>query len=202
MKILNWRLFLEADEFETNIESNNDAEQIIDGNEKINKESLNSISRELSIFKTKKSVMESIFKDIEKQDSEIDSELQSKVYDNQKDDKERNKYLRELESIYRLKRRSDKIKLQIEIDNGRKSDIQKQINDLSDRFNEVNDVAQKSKISERIKKSRDYLNTLTQSINTNRSEYAKIDKNYNDKINGFESMMKSEEVKIKNLSQK
>lgn len=196
MKILTWKLFLEA------VESGDGADQIIDDNEKVNKESLDDISKELAFFKTKKVVMEDIFKDTEKQDIQIDNELQSKVYNNQKDVKKRNKYLKELESVYRLRRNADKIKLQIEVDNGRKEDIQKQLNDLSDRFNQIDDVTQKSKISERIEKSRSYLNTLNQTINTNKSEYSKIDKNYDTKRKSFESMMKQEEQKIKSLSQK
>ena len=87
-------------------------------------------------------------------------------------------------------------------DKKRVDELTKQMNDLKDRFNQLDDSSQKSKVSERIEKSRDYLKTLNQTILFNNSEYAKIDKNYKTKKTNFEAMMKVEEQKIKNLSQK
>jgi uncharacterized protein (DUF342 family) len=101
-----------------------------------------------------------------------------------------------------LKRTADRLATQLETDKKRVDELTKQMNDLKDRFNQLDDSSQKSKVSERIEKSRTYLNTLNQTILYNKSEYAKIDKNYKTKKTNFEAMMKLEEQKIKNLSQK
>jgi DNA repair exonuclease SbcCD ATPase subunit len=201
MKFLKrFELFLEADGVE--IQETPGAEELINDNEKTNKESLNMIQKDIAYYRSKKDVMKKIFDDSKRQDSEINNDLQKNVYANQKDVKKRNRYLKELESVYTLKRTADRLATQLETDKKRVDELTKQMNDLKDRFNQLDDSSQKSKVSERIEKSRTYLNTLNQTILYNKSEYAKIDKNYKTKKTNFESMMKLEEQKIKNLSQK
>ena len=201
MKFLKgFKLFLEADDVE--IQETPGSDQLVSDNEKANQDSLDSIQKDLSWYRSKKAVMEEIFKDVNKEDSEINAELQKNVYKNERDMKKRNRYLKELESVYILKRKADKLSLQIETDCDRVDEVNKQLNDLKDRFNQLDDSAQKAKVSERIEKSRNYLKTLNQTILFNKSEYAKIDKNYKTKKTNFEAMMKTEEQKIKNLSQK
>ena len=201
MKFLKrFELFLEADGVE--IQETPGAEELISDNEKTNKESLNMIQKDIAYYRSKKDVMKKIFDDSERQDSEINNDLQKNVYANQRDVKKRNRYLKELESVYTLKRTADRLATQLETDKKRVDELTKQMNDLKDRFNQLNDSSQKSKVSERIEKSRTYLNTLNQTILYNKSEYAKIDKNYQTKKTNFEAMMKLEEQKIKNLSQK
>lgn len=201
MKFLkNFKLFLEAEE--VNIQESPENGQVSQDNEKVNKESLDMIQKDIDYYKSKREVMEKIFDDSERQDSEINVDLQKNVYANEKDVKKRNRYLKELESVYTLKRTADRLASQIETDKGRVDEVNKQMNDLKDRFNQLDDKNQKSKVSERIEKSRDYLNKLNQTILFNKSEYAKIDKNYKTKKTNFEAMMKIEEQKIKNLSQK
>ena len=201
MKFLKrFELFLEADGVE--IQETPGAEELISDNEKANKESLNMIQKDIAYYRSKKDVMKKIFDDSERQDSEINNDLQKNVYANQRDVKKRNRYLKELESVYTLKRTADRLATQLETDKKRVDELTKQMNDLKDRFNQLDDSSQKSKVSERIEKSRTYLNTLNQTILYNKSEYAKIDKNYQTKKTNFEAMMKLEEQKIKNLSQK
>lgn len=201
MKFLKrFELFLEADGVE--IKETPGAEELISDNEKTNKESLNMIQKDIAYYRSKKDVMKKIFDDSERQDSEINNDLQKNVYANQRDVKKRNRYLKELESVYTLKRTADRLATQLETDKKRVDELTKQMNDLKDRFNQLDDSSQKSKVSERIEKSRAYLNTLNQTILYNKSEYAKIDKNYQTKKTNFEAMMKLEEQKIKNLSQK
>jgi len=201
MKFLKrFELFLEADGVE--IKETPGAEELISDNEKTNKESLNMIQKDIAYYRSKKDVMKKIFDDSERQDSEINNDLQKNVYANQRDVKKRNRYLKELESVYTLKRTADRLATQLETDKKRVDELTKQMNDLKDRFNQLDDSSQKSKVSERIEKSRTYLNTLNQTILYNKSEYAKIDKNYQTKKTNFEAMMKLEEQKIKNLSQK
>ena len=203
MKFLkHFRLFLEADEVDVNIEETPGSDELVSDNEKTNQDALNSIQKDIAYYRSKKEVMENIFKDVNKQDSQINDELQKNIYKNERDMKKRNRYLKELESVYTLKRKADKISLQIETDMERVDEINKQINDLKDRFNQLDDSVQKSKVSDRIEKSRDYLKKLNQTLLTNKSEYSKIDKNYQKKRDDFESMMRAEEQKIKNLSQK
>ena len=201
MKFLKgFKLFLEADDVE--IQETPGADELVKDNEKTNKESLNMIQKDIAYYKSKKDVMKKIFDDSERQDSEINNDLQKNVYANQRDVKKRNRYLKELESVYTLKRTADRLSTQLETDKKRVDELNKQMNDLKDRFNQLDDSSQKSKVSERIEKSRDYLKTLNQTILFNNSEYAKIDKNYKTKKTNFEAMMKVEEQKIKNLSQK
>ena len=201
MKFLKgFKLFLEADDVE--IQETPGADELVKDNEKTNKESLNMIQKDIAYYKSKKDVMKKIFDDFERQDSEINNDLQKNVYANQRDVKKRNRYLKELESVYTLKRTADRLSTQLETDKKRVDELTKQMNDLKDRFNQLDDSSQKSKVSERIEKSRDYLKTLNQTIHINNSEYAKIDKNYKTKNTNFEAMMKVEEQKIKNLSQK
>jgi uncharacterized coiled-coil protein SlyX len=204
MKFLkHFKLFLEADETEVKIEETPEGgDEVSKDNDKTDKESLDMIQKDISYYKSKREVMEKIFNDSERQDSEINVDLQKNVYANERDVKKRNRYLKELESVYTLKRTADRLSTQIETDRGRVDEINKQMNDLKDRFNQLDDKNQKSKVSERIEKSRDYLNRLNQTILLNKSEYAKIDKNYKTKKTNFEAMMKIEEQKIKNLSQK
>lgn len=199
MKFLkDFKLFLEADE----IEETPGVEDLVSGNDKTNQDAIRSIQKDIEYYRSKKEVMENIFKDINKEDSKINDELQRNIYKNERDMKKRNRYLKELESVYILKRKADKISLQIETDMGRVDEINRQMNDLKDRFNQLDDKVQKSKVSERIEKSRDYLKKLNQTILANKSEYGKIDKNYQKKRDNFEAMMRAEEQKIKNLGQK
>jgi uncharacterized coiled-coil protein SlyX len=201
MKFLKgFKLFLEADDVE--IQETPGSDELVKDNEKTNKESLDMIQKDIAYYRSKKDVMQKIFDNSQRQDSEINNDLQKNVYANQRDVKKRNRYLKELESVYTLKRTADRLSTQLETDKKRVDELTKQMNDLKDRFNQLDDSSQKSKVSERIEKSRTYLNTLNQTILYNKSEYAKIDKNYKTKKTNFEAMMKVEEQKIKNLSQK
>lgn len=202
MKFLKgFRLFLEADDVKIQ-ETPKDGEQISKDNDKADKESLDILQKDIAYYRSKKDVMQKIFDNSERQDSEVNIDLEKNVYANEKDVKKRNRYLKELESVYTLKRTSDRLATQIETDKKRVDELTKQMNDLKDRFNQLDDSAQKTKVSERIEKSRDYLKTLNQTILFNKSEYVKIDRNYKTKKVNFEAMMKLEEQKIKNLSQK
>jgi len=203
MKFLKgFKLFLEADETDVEIKDTPGADELVEDNEKTNKESLDIIQKDIAYYKSKKDVMQKIFDDSQRQDSEINEDLEKNVYANEKDVKKRNRYLKELESVYTLKRTADRLATQLETDKKRVDELNKQMNDLKDRFNQLDDSSQKTKVSERIEKSRNYLKTLNQTILFNKSEYAKIDKNYKTKKTNFEAMMKTEEQKIKNLSQK
>ena len=139
------------------------------------------------------------FKDINTSDEDINKNLQSNVYNNEKDVKKRNKYLVEYEGIFRLKRSVDKLSISIENINGSLSTAKQQLGELPSRFNQVSDESQKSTISGQIEKTRNYINTVNKTIIDSKKEFSLADKNYQTKIKNFESMMKLEESKIKNL---
>ena len=193
-----YSIFLEQDETSDDITSTEET-SLIDDNEKTNQESLNLIQKDLSEFRSKKGVVEDILSDMEKNDSQIDSELQQKVFNNQRDDSKRNKYLRMLVSLYKLKRRTDKLALAIETDVEKKSEVQKQISDLIERFNQLENPSQKVKVDSQRKKSEEYLKELNLKINDNKKELALSEKNYEKKKEDFEKQMQIEEEKIKSL---
>ena len=76
------------------------------------------------------------------------------------------------------------------------------MNDLRDRFNQSEDVKQKSTLSEQIEKSRNYLKQLSDTVLSKKKQASQIDKNYQQKRKNFETMMKTEENRIKDLSRK
>jgi len=208
MKFLkDWKLFLEADEFEP--EDNTQQTEITQQgdilskeNDKANDEALKQIQTDLDYYKSKSQVMMDIFKDSSKLESDLNSEIQQKVYNNQEDAKKRNKYLVDLEGLYRMKRRVDRNNLDIIENTNRKEGVQQQMNDLKDRFNQSEDTTQKTKLSEQIEKSKNYLKQLSDTVISKKKELTQLDKNYQEKRKKFEMMMKTEENRIKDLSRK
>jgi DNA repair exonuclease SbcCD ATPase subunit len=199
MKFLKkYSLFLEQDDTSDDITSTSDND-IIDSNDKANSDALETIKKDFEEFRSKKSMVESIFSELEKTDSEIDDDLQKSVFNNQKDINKRNKYLTMLVSLYKLKRRVDKIILSIEKDKEKQSNIEKQISDLIDRFNQLQNDEQKVVVDSQRKKSEEYLKEIKMKINQNQKELTLSEKNYEKKKEDFEKSMKVEEDKIKNL---
>lgn len=207
MKFLkDWKLFLEADDIQvedntqTNITQQGDI--LSKENDKANDEALKQIQSDLTYYKSKVQIMMDIFKDPTKLDSDLNLQLQQKVYSNLTDAKKRNKYLVNLEGLYRMKRSVDKINLNITEDTNRTKEVQQQMNDLKDRFNETENTSQKSKLSEQIEKSKVYLKQLNDSVISKKKELTQLDKNYQEKRKKFEMMMKTEEIRINDLSRK
>jgi predicted transcriptional regulator len=114
--------------------------------------------------------------------------------------KKRNKYLVEYEGIYRLKRSADKLSLSTQDSVSKKSELQKQLDSLTQDFNKISDNDQKVKIQQQIEKTRNYLKDISQKIIDDKKELGLFDKNYQTKIKNFESQMKIEEQKIKNMT--
>lgn len=199
MKFLKkYSLFLEQDDISDDITPTSD-NNIIDSNDKANSDALQSIKKDFEEFKSKKSSVESIFSKLDKTDSEVDDELQKNVFNNQKDSNKRNKYLTLLTSLYKLKRRVDKIILSIEKDKEKQSEVQKQISDLIDRFNQLQNSDQKAVVDSQRKKSEEYLKEIKMKISQNQKELSLSEKNYEKKKEDFEKTMQVEEEKIKNL---
>ena len=200
----NYKLFLEADSDGTDItvddvQTTSPNDELVNQNNKDNQLALQTIEKDIAYFKSKKQVMMNIFKDSTLDDATLNSKLQQNVYNNQKDVKKRNKYLQNLEGIYKLNRRVEKLTKSISDDTGRKSDIQEQINDLTDRFNQLDDEKQKVSISTQLDKSKLYLKQLGDTILANTKELSSSRKDYDTQRKNFETQMKVEETKIKNI---
>lgn len=199
MKFLKkYSLFLEQDDTSDDITSTSD-NNIIDSNQKTNSDALQSIKKDFEEYRSKKSMVESVFSELDRTDSEVDDELQKSVFNNQKEVNKRNKYLTMLVSLYKLKRRVDKIILSIEKDKEKQSEVQKQISDLIDRFNQLQNDEQKAVVDSQRKKSEEYLKEIKMKITQNQKDLSLSEKNYEKKKEDFEKSMKVEEEKIKNL---
>jgi predicted nucleic acid-binding Zn-ribbon protein len=200
--IKQYKLFLEQDETgptSDDVSATPTDDKLVAQNDKSNQQALDSIQKDLATFQSKKQAMMDAFKDITKDDNTLNADLQKNVYDNQKDVKKRNKYLQSLEGIYKMKRRVDKITQSITDDTAKKADVQKQINDLTDRFNDLSDDKQKVTISTQIEKSRNYLKQLSDTIMSNNKELSSSRKDYDTQRKDFETQMKTEAEKIKNI---
>lgn len=168
-------------------------------NDLVNKSSISDIQKSISYYNSKKQVMMDVFKDIKKSDDDINKDLISKVYSNDKDVKNHNKYLVNLESIYRLKRNMDKVELNIEEDNIRKSDTQRQLNDLSDRLSQVDSKEKIDLIKKQIDSSKNYIKKLDSNITNSKSEISKLSNSIKLKKEDFDKFIKIEMDKISKL---
>lgn len=201
MKFLkHYKLFLEAEDPIVNT-SAVDPDLPLQ-NDKVNSESLQQIQKNLSEYKQKRQVLDDIFKSNLTDDVKLNNDIQNKVYGNEKDVKKRNTYLQSYEALLKLKRMVDKISSSIETDTSRKFDITKQLNDLSDRLSSASTDVDKTSITSQINKSKEYIETLNQTILSNKKELVLADKNYQKKKKDLDSQMKIEEDKIKKLLSK
>ena len=169
-------------------------------NQSVNLEVLNQIQKNISEYRQKKSIIDNIFKEIEMSDSEIQSELENKVYNSERDVKKRNKYLRNYESLCRLKRMVDKIQESIIKDKSKRIEMNKQILDLKDRLNDVDSEKQKDVLNQQISNSNNFIKKIDSNINSNQSKLSLDERNYADKKRDFDEQMKIEEQRIKELS--
>jgi hypothetical protein len=169
-------------------------------NKSVNLEVLNQIQKNISEYRQKKSIIDNIFKEIEMSDSEIQSELENKVYNSERDVKKRNKYLRNYESLCRLKRMVDKIQESIIKDKSKRIEMNKQILDLKDRLNDVDSEKQKDVLNQQISNSNNFIKKIDSNINSNQSKLSLDERNYADKKRDFDEQMKIEEQRIKELS--
>ena len=186
-----------------NINAAKPDDELVKKNDDVNKESLKMIQDNLTYYKQKKQKMDGIFNNKKiVDDVALNQALQKDVYNNEKDGKKRNPYLVSYESVWRLKREVDKISTAIDTDNGRKNDVQQQVNNLNDRINSINDATEKQKVTDQVTKSNSYLQTLTQTITANKKELSLSDKNYQKKRVDFDTLIKKETQKIQTLSKK
>lgn len=200
-----FKLFLEADELvgTDDINSVEDDKSLDTNTEKAQKDSLAEVQRKLKEFQAKKQSMENIFNDpkIEK-DADLEKELLSSVYNSKKETRQRNKYLRDFESVLRQERRKKKLQTAISTDEDRIKKTNDEINRLNDDIKMDITPDRESQIEISLDRNRKKLVELKDNIQKNKSILNRDVLNWQKKREDFKRDMKDEEDRIKKLSSK
>lgn len=200
-----FKLFLEADELvgTDDINSVEDDKSLDVSTEKAQKDSLAEVQRKLKEFQAKKQSMENIFNDpkIEK-DADLEKELLSSVYNSKKETRQRNKYLRDFESVLRQERRKKKLQTAISTDEDRIKKTNDEINRLNDDIKMDITPDRESQIKISLDRNRKKLVELKDNIQKNKSILNRDVLNWQKKREDFKRDMKDEEERIKKLSSK
>jgi len=200
-----FKLFLEADELlgSDDINSVEDDKSLDTNTEKAQKDSLAEVQRKLKEFQAKKQSMENIFNDpkIEK-DADLEKELLSSVYNSKKETRQRNKYLRDFESVLRQERRKKKLQMAISTDEDRIKKTNDEINRLNDDIKMDITPDRESQIKSSLDRNRKKLVELKDNIQKNKSILNRDVLNWQKKREDFKRDMKDEEDRIKKLSSK
>ena len=200
-----FKLFLEADELvgSDDIRSVEDDKSLDVSTEKAQKDSLAEVQRKLKEFQAKKQSMENIFNDpkIEK-DADLEKELLSSVYNSKKETRQRNKYLRDFESVLRQERRKKKLQTAISTDEDRIKKTNDEINRLNDDIKMDITPDRESQIKISLDRNRKKLVELKDNIQKNKSILNRDVLNWQKKREDFKRDMKDEEERIKKLSSK
>jgi hypothetical protein len=200
-----FKLFLEADELvgTDDINSVEDDKSLDVSTEKAQKDSLAEVQRKLKEFQAKKQSMENIFNDpkIEK-DADLEKELLSSVYNSKKETRQRNKYLRDFESVLRQERRKKKLQMAISTDEDRIKKTNDEINRLNDDIKMDITPDRESQIKSSLDRNRKKLVELKDNIQKNKSILNRDVLNWQKKREDFKRDMKDEEDRIKKLSSK
>jgi hypothetical protein len=200
-----FKLFLEADELvgSDDIRSVEDDKSLDVSTEKAQKDSLVEIQRKLKEFQAKKQSMENIFNDpkIEK-DTDLEKELLSSVYNSKKETRQRNKYLRDFESVLRQERRKKKLQMAISTDEDRIKKTNDEINRLNDDIKMDITPDRESQIKSSLDRNRKKLVELKDNMQKNKSILNRDVLNWQKKREDFKRDMKDEEERIKKLSSK
>ena len=200
-----FKLFLEADELvgTDDINSVEDDKSLDVSTEKAQKDSLAEVQRKLKEFQAKKQSMENIFNDpkIEK-DADLEKELLSSVYNSKKEARQRNKYLRDFESVLRQERRKKKLQMAISTDEDSIKKTNDEINRLNDDIKMDITPDRESQIKISLDRNRKKLVELKDNIQKNKSILNRDVLNWQKKREDFKRDMKDEEERIKKLSSK
>ncbi len=198
-------LFLEAENLEGSDDVNpvpNDS-QMDNSTDAAEKSALTEIEKNLKDFQNRRQKMENIFNDKKiVSDSDLEKALLNGVYDNKKENRSRNRYLKDFESILRSERRKKKIEESIAKD---KDSIKSTNDDIFRLESEMRmDLSQKRmddiKIS--LDKNRNRLKELKDNILKNEQMLKRDIIVWQKKREDFKKDMKDEEERIKKLSSK
>ena len=198
-------LFLEAENLEGSDDVNavpNDT-QMDNSTDAAEKSALTEIEKNLKDFQNRRQKMENIFNDKKIiSDSDLEKALLNGVYDNKKENRSRNRYLKDFESILRSERRKKKLEESIAKD---KDSIKSTNDDIFRLESEMRmDLSQKRmddiKIS--LDKNRNRLKELKDNILKNEQMLKRDIIGWQKKREDFKKDMKDEEERIKKLSSK
>jgi hypothetical protein len=200
-----YNLFLEADELEGSDDIRSVAEDpgLDAETKKTQSNALLDVQKNLKEFQAKRQQMENIFNDPKiTKDSDLEQRLLSSVYNSKKENRQRNKFLKEFESILRQERRKKALQAAISKDEDRIKKTNDDINRLNDESNMEVTPDRASQIKVSLDRNRKKLTELRDNIQKNKTMMNRDVLNWQKKREDFKRDMKDEEERIKKLSSK
>lgn len=197
-------LFLEADENTgtDDINSLPSDPELDSKTDKTQSESLSDSEALLREFQDKKSKIESIFKDPKiTDDVSLDNALLNGVYNSKREVKDRNKWIKEFESILRAERRKNALQSAIGSD---EDQVKKTNDDINRLNNEILNASDKRKdqIVSSLEMNKKRLKEIKDNILLNKKLLSEDITNWNKNLENFKKSIKIEEERIKNLLSK
>jgi hypothetical protein len=200
-----YNLFLEADGLEGTDDIRSVAEDpgLDSETKKTQSNALLDVQKNLKEFQAKRQQMENIFNDPKiTKDSDLEQRLLSSVYNSKKENRQRNKFLKEFESILRQERRKKALQTAISKDEDRIKKTNDDINRLNDESNMEVTPDRASQIKVSLDRNRKKLVELRDNIQKNKTILNRDVLNWQKKREDFKRDMKDEEERIKKLSSK
>jgi hypothetical protein len=200
-----YTFFLEANELEGTDDVKSVAEDpgLDAETKKIQLNALQDAQNVLKEFQAKRQQMENIFNDQKiANDSELEQKLLSTVYNSKKENRQRNKYLKEFESILRQERRKKALQTAISKDEDRIKKTNDDINRLNDENNMEVTPDRSSQIKLSLDRNKKKLVELRDNIQKNKTMLNRDILNWQKKREDFKKDMKDEEERIKKLASK
>jgi hypothetical protein len=202
MKYLKYFKIFEADEVGTDdIGSTPEDQSLNSQTTKTQQDSKEEIQKNLKAFQDKKTKMEGIFKDPKViTDADLEKALMNGVYDNKKENRIRNKFLKGYESVLRFERRKSALQDAINRDMDQIKKTNDDIYRLSDELKMVSSDKQTVQINQSLDRNRKRLKELKDNVTKNKSILSRDNTIWQKEQEEFKKDMKDEEAKIKSLS--
>ena len=200
-----FQLFLEADELEgvDDIKSIPDDKTLDASTNDAQKNDLMDVDRTLKDFQNRRQKMENIFNDKKiVSDSDLEKELMNGVYGNKKENRQRNRFLKDFESVLRSERRKKSLEQSISKDQDSLKSTNDEISRLNDEMRMDIDDKRKEQLVISLKKNEDRLKELKDNILKNQQILRRDIIVWQKKREDFKKDMKDEEERIKKLSTK
>jgi hypothetical protein len=202
MKYLKYFKIFEADEVGTDdIGSTPEDQSLNSQTTKTQQDSKEEIQKNLKAFQDKKTKMEGNFKDPKViTDADLEKALMNGVYDNKKENRIRNKFLKGYESVLRFERRKSALQDAINRDMDQIKKTNDDIYRLSDELKMVSSDKQTVQINQSLDRNRKRLKELKDNVTKNKSILSRDNTIWQKEQEEFKKDMKDEEAKIKSLS--
>lgn len=202
MKYLKYFKIFEADEVGTDDISSTPEDQSLNSQTtKTQQDSKEEIQKNLKAFQDKKTKMEGIFKDPKViTDADLEKALMNGVYDNKKENRIRNKFLKGYESVLRFERRKSALQDAINRDMDQIKKTNDDIYRLTDELKMVSSDKQTVQINQSLDRNRKRLKELKDNVTKNKSILSRDNTIWQKEQEEFKKDMKDEEAKIKSLS--